>query len=231
MHKIQRLILRNLLFRERARFAQLNREKISNDHFNFHLKRLVEQGLVEKEGGFYILTPKGKEYANRLDTEDREAKLEEQAKISVVVVGERKLRGREGEYLIQQRLKQPYYGFYGFISGKVKWGEKVSQAAARELKEETNLTGKLKLMAIEHKTDYSFKGELLEDKYFFIFLASSLLGNLKEEFEGGKNIWMSKSKVQELPEVFGDVSLVLEIVSKEKRGLIFFERDYEVSRY
>ena len=51
------------------------------------------------------------------------------------------------------------------------------QAARRELKEETGLEGKLELVGVKHKMDYSQKGNLLEDKYFFVFpIKSRLVG-------------------------------------------------------
>ena len=55
MHQIQNNILKTLLFKEKSRFAELNTDNISNDHFTFHLKRLLEQKLVEKnQQGFYF---------------------------------------------------------------------------------------------------------------------------------------------------------------------------------
>ena len=114
-------ILRVLMFRPEARFADLNVPEYSNDHFTFHIKRLIELGLVEKnENRKYQLTIKGKEFANRFDVENSEIELEKQAKIGVLVVCVRN-EGNKKEYLIQKRLKQPYFGFHGFITGKAKW--------------------------------------------------------------------------------------------------------------
>jgi DNA-binding HxlR family transcriptional regulator len=131
IHPIQARILRTMLFREKSRFVDLNTLKLPTDHFNFHLKQLLALGLIVKSpDNRYCLTAKGKEFANRLDTD--QIVLERQAKISIVVCGVRK-SGRTRQYLVQQRLKQPSYGFYGFVSGKIKWGETVSETAARAL--------------------------------------------------------------------------------------------------
>ena len=171
MHKIQNNILRILLFKESARFAELNTGNISNDHFTFHLKRLLEQKLVEKnQDSFYNLTIIGKEYANRLDTDAKDIDIERQAKLSVLMVCVDN-SDKETRYLVQQRLKHPSFGFYGFVSGKIKWGETVFESAQRELKEETNLEAELALAGIEHKIDYSDKNELLEDKYFYVIVS------------------------------------------------------------
>ncbi|OGY56728.1 MAG: hypothetical protein A2Y84_01390, partial [Candidatus Colwellbacteria bacterium RBG_13_48_8] len=225
MHQIQFNILRTLLFKEGSRFADLNTDRISNDHFTFHLKRLVEQGLVEKtKEGLYGLTISGKEYANRLDTDAEKVNVEKQAKIGALIVGVDR-SGEKAKYLIQQRLKQPFYGFYGFVSGKIKWGETVYEAARRELEEETGLKGDMALVGIEHKMDYSNEDTLLEDKYFYIFRVENPEGDFIESFEGGKNIWLTKEEISNIPELFDDVMKVVGVI--ERGEFTFFEDKYK----
>lgn len=229
VHPIQASILRVLMFKPEARFSDLNTEEISSDHFTFHVKKLLELELVEKTNeGLYRLTRTGKEFTNRFDTDVKQIVLERQAKIGVSVVCTREREGKI-EYLIQQRLKQPYYGFYGFVTGKVRWGESIHETAARELKEEVGLSAILKLVGIEHKMDYSEGGELLEDKYFFIFKGTSVKGELVEQFEGGRNAWFSRGGVKKLQDVFGDVEEVLDVIMEG--AFTFIERKFTVSRY
>ena len=163
IHETQTLILRHLLFVPDAGFAELQkRTGLTSDHFNFHIKKLVEVGYVQKQDASYSLTPRGKEYASRMDTDENE--IEKQPKVSVVLLVERQHNDRR-EFLTQQRLKQPWYGFYGRAGGKVRWGESFEEAAARELKEETGLEGVFTFSHIFHKRDYKTSdGSLLEDK-------------------------------------------------------------------
>lgn len=227
LHPIQADILRVLLFKPQARFSELNTTGMTTDHFTFHVKRLVETGLIEKtEQNTYQLTTIGKEFANRFDTDS--VVLERQAKIGALVVGVKK-EGRIRKYLIQQRLKQPYYGFYGFITGKVKWGETILETSAREFKEETGLEAKFSLVGIKHKMDYSSEGNLLEDKYFYVVKASDFRGELVTEFEGGKNKWLSKEEIFQLKNLFDGVDESIEMVDQE--NLVFSETKYTVSKY
>lgn len=228
LHEIQSKVLVQLLFTPKAKFSELNRKReVSSDHFNFHIKRLVELDLIEKLlDGQYALTIKGKEFANKYDTENKV--IERQAKVAVLIVAQ---KGKEEKvYLIQQRLKQPYYGFWGFVSGKIKWGEEVLEAARRELKEETGLEGKLSFAGVYHKIDHNSDGSnLLEDKFFFRVKATNLKGKLIETFEGGKNVWLTKKGIKKLPDLFPDVLTTIELT--ESPEINFYEKKFKVDKY
>lgn len=223
IHPVQGKILRDLLFKTKARFSHLNSKNLENDHFSFHLSKLVELGLVEKtKDKFYFLTANGREFANRFDTE--KIIIEKQAKVSVLLIPT-----KGNKYLVQKRLKQPYFGFYGFVSGKIKWGETLNEAALRELKEETNLLGKVTLVGIKHKMDYAISGNILEDKYFFVFKVNKTTGNLFDKFEGGENIWLTLKEILKLPDLFDGVAETIKM-SKSKK-LLLREDKYTVKSY
>jgi ADP-ribose pyrophosphatase YjhB (NUDIX family) len=223
IHPAQSKILMCLLFKKEARFSEIDCSDLTSDHFNFHLKQLIDLELIEKnEEGKYKLTFKGKEFANRFDTD--KAVVERQAKTGAVIVAM-----NNGKILMQQRLKQPYYGFHGFISGKIRWGERVEETAEREFMEETGLSATFKLAAIEHKMDYSSENTILEDKFFYIFRATQVKGKLVEEFEGGKNIWIEEKKISTLPDIFPDVFKIIEMVKAKQ--LTFYEEKWIVQKY
>ncbi|MFA6602983.1 MAG: NUDIX domain-containing protein [Candidatus Shapirobacteria bacterium] len=227
IHPIQSKVLCELLFVQQASFSELKKMDIGTDLFSFHLRQLTDLGLVSKtEKGKYCLTTKGKEYANRFDTEATE--VERQPKIGVLIIGVKNENGQT-KYLMQQRLKQPYFGFWGFVTGKIRWGEKFEETALRELGEETGLKGKCELVGIEHKTDLAEDGTVLEDKVFVTFKATELKGELQENFEGGKNQWMSKTEIEKLTEPFDDVEAIIEDMES---GIFWFrERSFKVKRY
>lgn len=211
MHPAQVAILHALLFRPAAGFAELQKASaLSSDHFNFHLKKMLEQDLVHKnKNGHYTLTVPGKEYANRFDTDARI--VERQPKVAVLLVVE----ANDGRWLCQQRLKQPFYGFWGRPTGKIRYGETILEGGARELLEETGLTATLEFKGIYHKMDYSSEtSELLEDKIFFTIYGTNPQGELLEEFEGGRNAWLTYEEIRKLDKAFGGLDNPGELVGE-----------------
>lgn len=212
IHAAQTAILRELLFHPAAGFSELQKPTgLTSDHFSFHINRLVELGLVEKttKRGHYRLSAKGKEYANRLDTDNNT--VERQPKAAVLLAIERHYEG-ERQILFQQRLKQPYFGFWGLPSGKLRWGETIIEGAARELMEETGLTAQLELKGVYHEhATQTESGELLEDKLFFVVRGTSSQNKLITKFEGGANAWLSVEAARAKDKIFGSFDIEIDI--------------------
>lgn len=233
IHDAQTSILRELLFHPEAGFAELQKPTgLDSDYFKFHIGRLLELGYVSKTAeGKYRLTQKGKEHANKLDTDTNT--IERQPKISVLIVGWRKREGSDDmEYLVQQRLKNPYYGFWGRIGGKVRWGETVEEAALRELKEETGLGAKVEYVCLYHKMDYrKDNDEMLEDKFFITVKASEFTGKFMENFEGGRNAWLTQEEIALEKKSFGGLGNSDQYVKGMRKDLIEEKHIYEEDEY
>ncbi|CAN5129530.1 hypothetical protein BH11PAT4_BH11PAT4_1140 [soil metagenome] len=213
LHTAQTSILRELLFKPAASFSQLQKSTgLSSDHFSFHITKLVSLNFVEKtEGKTYALTSAGKEFANKLDTDQNT--IERQPKVAVILAIHRETNGQH-EFIFQERLKHPYFGYWGFPTGKVRWGETILQTAARELKEETGLEANLTFKGVYHEHSFQEEtGELLEDKLFFVVAGSEATGELTEVFEGGRNAWMTTQEMKSL-KVFNSYHTELEVALK-----------------
>lgn len=186
IHEAQTIILRELLFLPVAQFSELQKKtSLESDHFKFHIAQLVKIGYVEKIGGRYQLTQRGKEYANKLDTD--KSVIERQPKSAVIIVVQ-----DDDKVLVQERLKHPYFGFWGYPGGKIRWGETIMEAAARELKEETGLSADMSYRGVYHEHVRSAEtNEILEDKIFHVVSARAHAGQMSETFDGGRNAWMT----------------------------------------
>lgn len=226
IHEYQISILRELLFKPQARFSELKKVDIENDHFAKHLKHLIDEGLILKTNERYSLTNEGKEFANRIDTNS--LKLERQAKIGVALHAVRIIKGVT-EYLIHQRLKEPFYGWYGSHSGKIRWGENPLDCARREFLEETGLTGDFELKGIIHYHHYFKDGRLLEDKYFWEYKITDVKGNLLEGVEEGKNIWMTEKEYRKLENTFATFDEIKDVINSSE--LVYLDKKRFVDNY
>ena len=228
VHDAQMVILRELLFHPSVSFAKLQKiTGMTSDHFNFHLQKLIELKLVEKVSrGTYSLSPRGKEYANKLDTDSNT--VERQPKTAVILAIERLKKDGTKEYLFQERLKQPYFGFWGFATGKVRWGETITQTAERELLEETGLLANHRVAGIYHELVYQQEtGEQLEDKIFFVVHCTNTKGKLLEAFEGGRNRWMTREEALAQSKIFTSFDIEIDIVTSDET---FIERRVEYTK-
>lgn len=217
IHPSQIKILRHLLFVPEASFSELKRQtKLDSDLFNFHLKKLVAAGFVEKTTeGYYRLTSTGKTFANRMDSDLHE--FGDQAKLSVVIVVE----DDQGRQLYQQRLKQPYYGFWGHPTTKVHHGETLLDAAERGLYDEAKLRANLTVLGVFHKLDYDqTSNELLEDKYLYLVHGTHPTGTLAPELEGHRNEWLSSAEVATKEKIFGSPEETDKLIQTGKQFVI-----------
>jgi ADP-ribose pyrophosphatase YjhB (NUDIX family) len=227
VHVAQTIILRELLFTTHASFGALRKlTSLESDLFNFHLKKLIEHRYVEKQTtGRYALTVKGKTYANRMDAS--EGMIEKQPKLSVVVI----IEDSDGKQLFQERRKQPYYGYWGHPTGKIRWGETIVQAAERELREETGLTAKLRVVGLYHKLDYDKTSlELREDKYFCIVHGIEAQGLLQDSL-GCHNEWLTVQEFLAKPKRFGDPAETERLIHQPLQQIIENGYVYESNHY
>jgi DNA-binding HxlR family transcriptional regulator len=216
IHDAQTIILRDLLFHPSAGFSELQRSTgLTSDYFNFHITKLVELGLVDKVSrGKYKLSAKGKEYANRLDTDNNT--IERQPKSAVILALQRQTE-HGLEYLFQERLKNPYFGFWGFPSGKMRWGESILDAARRECLEETGLMADFEVKGIYHeRVLLKETGEMMEDKIFYVCGGTNVQGDLAVNFEGGYNAWMTNAEAMGQAKKFDSLQVEIDILTSDE---------------
>ncbi|MDQ6986128.1 MAG: NUDIX hydrolase [Candidatus Dojkabacteria bacterium] len=153
------------------------------------MKQLITDKLIIKEDKKYKLTSSGKDFANRLDVDSSITKIGKQAKVGVIIYA---FMGRDSnsEIIAQTSLKEPFYGFIGAITGKIKFGETSFDTAKRELLEETGLRGDLSYHGVAHYI-HIVNEEVAEDKFLFCFTAYNCIGELIKEVPGMSHELMS----------------------------------------
>ena len=224
MHPIQLQILKKLLFSEGLRFSQLKPDKVlENNQFSFHLDQLITSGYVQKDHVDYVLTTLGKEFANRMDTD--KLSIKPQAKLSVLLCCQRD-HDQKLQYLIYTRRKHPFYGCQGFFSGKVSYGERITEAAKRELKEETNLEGDPHLIGIVHYRVFDkMSRDLIEDKFFYVCSVVNPIGVLQGDDEGIYEWVNSDDVLTYITQPFESFAELYVCVVTATSSLFFEERD------
>ncbi|MEI6327105.1 MAG: NUDIX domain-containing protein [Candidatus Roizmanbacteria bacterium] len=231
IHYYQKALLRALTTcPEGERFNRLIVEGLESEHMNYHLKQLIDMGYVMKENALYTLSDKGKDFTNRMD--DLIETVEKQPKTSIIIWGVRKSGNANTlEHLVNRRLRHPYYGKVGRITGKVRFGETLVEAAQRELYEETGLTAKnFNLQKIYHKLRHRPSGEDVQDVIFYIFLVSDFTGSMITKTQHQENFWITKDDVKNKRYDFYDDFTVEENLTPQSH-ITFYEHSAVADGY
>lgn len=191
LHYFQAEIVKLLTKSHGLKFNEIVIKGLESEHMNYHLKKLIEFKFVEKLDDKYVLTDKGKDYCNLLD--DNVEIIEKQPKTSIIIRAVRKNSKGEVEFLLTKRLRHPYFGKVGKISGKVRFGEKLEEAAARELFEETGLIAQsYTLESIYHKIRNREDGTCVQDVIFYTFFVTGIGGDFISLTPHQENLWVTE---------------------------------------
>lgn len=190
-HYIQQNILGKLIKSSESSFTELNVKNLTNDHFNFHIKQLLKEGLIEKKSSKYKLTDKGMELAGRLDIDS--ADLIQQPKVSITLGV---FRNDDKEVLILRRNRSQSFGQYAWLDRKWRLGKSIKDEIDSLLLEEAGLvTSEFIFMGATHVIRK--KGKILEiDAVLLNFKISNPIGELKVSSKDGENGWFSVSDIR-----------------------------------
>lgn len=186
MHHIQAKILTYLQKNSQGSFAELNQEKLPNDWFSYHLRQVVKNDWVEKQDTTYTLTNQGKKVVLQIGDDDL-LMVNQRISVLLVVIN-------NGKYVVQHRQEEPFNGYWEFPTVKVKYGELPKGVAKSLLNQELGLEGEVSFKGINHKLEKSGQ-DIFDDKYYFVFAAESITGELTSDFYGGTNHWLTKSEL------------------------------------
>ena len=207
MNTHQERILAKLISAPRQSFNQLWSKEGTSNSFAYHLKELEKLGFVHKTGDVYELTHAGKREAAYLSGVTGKKVRAPLLGLLVVVI-------HDGKVLMQERLKEPFYGYWGFIGGKLEFDQYLLEGAAAELLEETGLTCDLQLKGLFSSKTYN-NGELAYNHQMFIVLGTNPKGKLVTEMREGRNDWILLEEVRTL-KAFPNALHSLQIAQRER---------------
>lgn len=187
MSSIQRDIITRLKNANTLRYSQLKpNSEIPNDLYNYHLKKLIDNGLVEKSIAGYGLSASGKRHvADIHHTSDQENRL---FKYNVLLIVTREIEGQL-HVLNQRRTAQPSYSIVGIPGGTILKSEPLLDGASRKLLQETGLTGTFRHIGMERRI-FNKDGQLFSDVLFPFCLSHDTTGE-PATTAFGKNFWVT----------------------------------------
>ncbi len=201
-------IFRTLMAFPGSTFVDLWDKEVESNKFTYYLKKMEKDGLIEKRNGKYFLTVEGKSEAAEISGET--GKKESNPHVTLLLVAK-----KGDKYILYHRMKEPYYGFCGFPGAKVKKGEELLKAAQRELKEETNLEGKGKIICVQNIHMLN-SGKMFHHMLQFVVLFDEPEGLLIKESREGVYEWATKEKILAQKNLFPDIPHVIGMVEEGK---------------
>ncbi len=169
MHAIQSKIIKDLTLNENLRYSQLKPAQIDGNLFSYHLKELLKREFIIKDNDRYTLTPQGAQYVARLSLDNSEIRV--QPKVVTAIV----YKYKDGSYLMLKKDKQPFYGYVSLPYGKIHVGERLADAASRELYEKTGLRGECEQKGVLNMLALDDVGDVFMHTIFHIFTVTKLI--------------------------------------------------------
>ena len=216
MHKIQKIILKRLLVKNRQKYSELTQGYSFEDNIVFHLKQSINQKYIEKRGTEYQITTSGVKVITNFDLGSLEDKGFKTFFLGFV--------GKYGdEYLLKEHTNNNQT-FYNLSSGKPVFGENISDSLIRTFKENTNLklsAKDFKYISLHLKTVKTPEGEILFDDAFAVY-EINITVEQKEKMKLQKNIkWFSLKEIKKLSNCWPEIDILL--IKKDYTNYLSYE--------
>ncbi|MBI4144875.1 NUDIX domain-containing protein [Candidatus Woesearchaeota archaeon] len=192
-HDIQRSIILKLIHNPSLSFNELWDKQGESNKFAYHVNKLEAVGLIVKiDDGKYRLTDEGRKLSAFI-----EGDTGGQAAFPTLTIFQ--LVWHDGKLLCQKRLKEPFYGTWGFVSGKQNFGWNIIECAKRDLKEETDLEADVyTIKGIEQVKTFD-NGKLLFHHFLIAVETHDPKGTLKAKTHKAEHVWLTPGEYKAKP--------------------------------
>lgn len=204
MHEIQKILLKRLLIQNGQKYSNLTLGYDFDDNVVFHLKQLVNKGLVKKEADKYLITVKGVKVIT-----DYDLPTIEDTGYKTFFIGF--LCNCGDEFLIKEHPTETT-NFYNLPSGKPRFGESIENALVRTFEFNTGITinkDNFRFQSLHLKTVKTSRSEVLFDDAFTIYMV-----NITEEQKGDMKLhkqisWKSIEEIQKLSNRWPEIDICI----------------------
>ncbi len=163
LHWIQNEILQTLYEADSLAFSKLKPANIGNDQFNYHLKRLVDDGYVSKEASEYSISDKGKAMLAR---QDGAGQTLDYPKTGVLVV----IENSKGEFFLERRQTHPFKGLYMLPTARIRENEHIEDTARKVVKSLTGIPMDPEYKGVFRRV-FQTVGGVNDDRLFLVYYA------------------------------------------------------------
>jgi len=215
LNKIQTEILRKFMYNEKLKYNQIWSKNIcSSSNFDYHLKILINNGILKKQDEYYILTSEGTSVVTSIDGVLIKDKKKPVVCSFILAVNE------NNKILFSIRKKQPYFDHLNIPGGKQEYGEFSDHTGIREFEEETGLKCDTKLMMITEKMTINLDEENSVEHQIlgYFYLGYNIKGNLIEKTREGENIWIELEDLKKYKR-FPDLDFIVPYMLNKKNPI------------
>jgi hypothetical protein len=217
-HYIQKIIVYSLALTDSLRFGELKPDDLDNKLFDYHLKKVIAQGLVAKnDDGQYTLTLKGRRVGK--DAIKKHDQLIDRA-YSVLFLAIR--RKEDDAWLLCRRKTHPLLGKVGFMHAQPDFTLHAPQVAEQTLTQKVGLTGDFRVRGSGYLRMYEDR-ELESFTHFTLLECLGAKGDLQQNDELAEYYWETNPDFA-AADMLPSIPLLADKLSKP--GLFYLEQDF-----
>jgi hypothetical protein len=204
MHEIQKILLKRLLIQNRQKYSVLTVGYDFDDNVVFHLKQLINKGLVKKDADKYLITVEGIKVIT-----DYDLPTIEDTGYKTFFIGF--LCNFGNEFLIKEHPTETT-NFYNLPSGKPRFGEAIGDSLIRTFEANTGISldeSNFEFQSLHLKTIKTSQGEVLFDDAFTIYRVD-VSQEQKEKMKLHNQVsWKSVGEIQKLSNRWPEIDICI----------------------
>ena len=217
---IRKKIIHSFMYNPIMKFNQLWNKEGRSNKFAYHLKKLVSEGFLQKINEGYTLTHKGRqEIAYRENNSGGMCQFPLTTVITVIV------DEKTNKFLMLQRSKQPFLGFWGLHGQKLKFNQYILESARASIKEETGLECEVALKGLFSTKTYNRENILYSHQHLMV-KATNPRGSMLARSNKGVNKWMTREEMKSV-KMLPNIQLMIDVALSENFRWVEADRTKE----